>query len=84
MIDEFRRSNLYKLREGLRELSDEDIDELVELLFCDWFDERKCLDEQIHVNLRMHNNFLWYEAREAEAKAKYLYAKANQIERAGK
>lgn len=84
MIEHLRSANLNQLRGGLQELSDEDLDALVELLFCDWFDERKCLDEQIHVNRRMYNNFLWYEAREAEAKAKYLYAKANQIERAGK
>ena len=27
MIEELRRSNLYKLREGLKELSDEDLDQ---------------------------------------------------------
>ena len=63
------------------ELTDEELDWLVDELYCNWFDIRKTLDEQMLVNTKMYNNHYIYEARESVAKAKFLYAKAEQMMR---
>ena len=63
------------------ELTNEELDWLVDELYCNWFDIRKTLDEQMLVNNKMYSNYYIYEARESVAKAKFLYAKAEQMMR---
>ena len=63
------------------ELTNEELDWLVDELYCNWFDIRKTLDEQMLVNTKMYSNYYIYEARESVAKAKFLYAKAEQMMR---
>lgn len=65
----------------LTNLSDEDLDTLVDQLFCYWFDVRKTLDEQTRCNGKIFPNYFLYEAYEAEAKSKYLYLQYLQNER---
>lgn len=64
--------------------TDCELDWLVNELYNDWFDIRKTLDEQMIVNRTMNSNYYIYEARELVAKAKFLYAKAEQMMRVDK
>ena len=68
----------------LTELTDDELDWLVDELYNNWFDIRKTLDEQMIVNRKMYSNYYIYEARELVAKAKFLYAKAEQMIRVDK
>ena len=70
-----------ELKFNLKELTNEELDWLVDELYCNWFDIRKTLDEQMLVNNKMYSNYYIYEAREMVAKAKFLYAKAHQMMR---
>lgn len=70
-----------KLAFNLVELNDDELHWLVDELYCNWFDIRKTLDEQMLVNTKMYSNYYIYEARESVAKAKFLYAKAEQMMR---
>ena len=70
-----------ELEFNFEELTDEELDWLVGELYCNWFDIRKTLDEQMLVNTKMYSNYYIYEARESVAKAKFLYAKAEQMMR---
>lgn len=63
------------------ELNDNELDWLTGELYNNWFDFRKALDEQMLVNNKMYSNYYIYEAREMVAKAKFLYAKAEQMMR---
>lgn len=69
------------LKETLGKMTDEQLNELIDPLFCEFLDERKCLDEQMIVNNEMYANYYLYEARALEAKAKFLYAKAEVMMR---
>lgn len=62
-------------------LTDDELDWMVNELYNNWFDIRKTLDEQMVVNRTMNSNYYIYEARELVAKAKFLYAKAEQMMR---
>lgn len=62
-------------------LTDDELDWMVNELYNNWFDIRKTLDEQMIVNRKMYSNYYIYEARELVAKAKFLYAKAEQMMR---
>ena len=66
------------------ELTDDELDWLVDELYNNWFDIRKTLDEQMIVNRKMYSNYYIYEARELVAKVKFLYAKAEQMIRVDK
>ena len=70
-----------ELEFNFEELTDEELNWLVDELYCNWFDIRKTLDEQMLVNNKMYSNYYIYEARESVAKAKFLYAKAEQMMR---
>ena len=70
-----------ELEFNFEELTDEELDWLVDELYYNWFDIRKTLDEQMLVNTKMYSNYYIYEARESVAKAKFLYAKAEQMMR---
>ena len=70
-----------ELEFNFEELTNEELDWLVDELYCNWFDIRKTLDEQMLVNTKMYSNYYIYEARESVAKAKFLYAKAEQMMR---
>ena len=68
-----------ELEFNFKELNDDELNWLVDELYCNWFDIRKTLDEQMLVNNKMYSNYYIYEARESVAKAKFLYAKAEQM-----
>ena len=70
-----------ELEFNFMELNDDELNWLVDELYCNWFDIRKTLDEQMLVNNKMYSNYYIYEARESVAKAKFLYAKAEQMMR---
>ncbi len=74
-------SNIAVLRENLVKMTDKELTELVDTLFCEFIDERKCLDEQMIVNNEMYANYFLYEARALEAEAKFLYAKVELMMR---
>ena len=62
-------------------LTDDELDWMVDELYNNWTDIRKTLDEQMICNRKMYNNYYIYEARELVAKAKFLIAKAEQMMR---
>ena len=70
-----------ELEFNFEELTDDELNWLVDELYCNWFDIRKTLDEQMLVNSKMYSSYYIYEARESVAKAKFLYAKAEQMMR---
>ena len=72
------------LKNNLSKMTDNELDDLVDELYANYSDERKCLDEQMIVNRQMYSNHYIYEARALEAKAKFLYAKAEVTMRNGK
>lgn len=57
-------------------MSDKDLEKQEEETFNEYLDIRKTLDEQMLVNKTMYANHYLYEARVLEAKAKFLYVKA--------
>lgn len=64
--------------------TDDELEWLVNELYNNWFDIRRTLDEQMFINREMHSNYYIYEARELVARAKFLYAKAEQMIRVDK
>ena len=72
------------LKDNLSKMTDKELEDLVDELYANYSDERKCLDEQMIVNRQMYSNHYIYEARALEAKAKFLYAKAEVMMRNGK
>lgn len=72
------------LKNNLSKMTDNELDDLVDELYANYSDERKCLDEQMIVNRQMYSNHYLYEARALEAKAKFLYAKSEVMMRNGK
>ena len=72
------------LKNNLSKMTDNELEDLVDELYANYSDERKCLDEQMIVNRQMYSNHYLYEARALEAKAKFLYAKAEVTMRNGK
>lgn len=81
-VEDIRNMSLDGFCTELNNLDNKELEALVEDLFCDEFDIRKTLDEQIHCNTKMYNNYFLYEARHLEARAKYLYAKSTLMMRA--
>jgi hypothetical protein len=62
-------------------MSDKDLEKYEEETFNEYLDVRKTLDEQMIVNKTMYANHYLYEARVLEAKAKFLYVKAEIMTR---
>lgn len=65
-----------RIKALLYTMSDEDLEKYEEETFNEYLEIRKTLDEQMLVNREMYANHYLYEARVLEAKAKFLYVKA--------